>query len=103
MQAELTGALKHGGALREIYSELRAARDEAERVALLQRAAQCVDALGTELSRCSGTYAPESMDEETRFALNGLGEIMEQVMVLEREYRVGNGAFSAGRMGEGPA
>lgn len=91
MPLELTDALAHGCALREIYSKLRDVRGESDRMALLRRAAQCADALATELNRWAEAGAAESMGEDTRFALNGLGEVMEQVMVLERECRVGVG------------
>ena len=92
MQTELTGALKQGCALREIYTDLRGVQSDAERVSLLRRAEQCADAMSTVLCSWSQTSPSEPMKDEVRAALNGLGAIMEQVMVLEREYRIASGA-----------
>jgi len=92
MQKELTGALKQGCVLRDIYSDLRGAQNDAERVSLLRRAGQCADVMSAVLCSWTETAPEEPMDEEARAALNGLGSIMEQVMVLEREYRIASGA-----------
>lgn len=96
MSTDLSGALEQSNTLREIYAALRAARTESERVTLLRRAAECVDALRAHIVSWSGSGDLASVDEETRHAISGLSHIMEQVMVLEKEYRISAGGSQGG-------
>jgi hypothetical protein len=89
---DIQEAVTQGRSIRNLYARLRITRDTRERADLLRQARQCVDTLMQQLPRLAQDAAASGPDEDTRAALGTLSEVMEQVMVQEREYRVSAGA-----------
>ena len=94
IQMEIESAKDTGQSLREVYAQLRSQSVFTERTALLRQADELAGALGEGLRRIASLSSEGSLDEPTQEALRALGEMIELVMVEEREYRVASGACS---------
>lgn len=98
IQIEIESAKDTGQSLREVYAQLRSQAVFTERTALLRQADELAGTLGGALRRIASLSSEDSLDEPTQDSLRALGEMIEQVMVEEREYRVASGACSEAEM-----
>lgn len=89
-------AIAHGNAIRSIYADLRTASSIHDRTSLLRRAEAYAETLGQTLGEVAAAQKDsEHSDMETLNALRELGDMMEQLMVQEREYRISAGGADA--------
>lgn len=92
LMMDIQAATEQGRHIRNLYAQLRVSRSTSERAELLRDAGECADHLGRQLRHLAEQAAHVEQDDDIRSALGQLGEVMEQVMVQEREYRIATGA-----------
>ena len=96
LMMDIQAAVEQGRHIRNLYAQLRVSRSSSERAELLRDAGERADLLGRQLRQLAEQAAHVEHDDELRSALGQLGEVMEQVMVQEREYRIATGAAPDG-------
>ncbi len=89
---DIQEAIAEGRTIWMLYAKLRAAKRASDRALLLRQAGESADALGNKLRALATHASSGEPDAAVRAALAELGDVMEQVMVQEREYRRATGA-----------
>ena len=91
IQSEIEIATDLGNRLIEVYARLRLRSGSSERTELLRQADEAAGSLGACLSRIAAGTSEMKSDPETSAEFRALGELIERVMVQEREYRLAAG------------
>ncbi len=91
IQTEIESAVNSGNRLMEIYAQLRSRVGTSERTNLLRQAHEEAETIGIYLQRIATGKDEIKDNAETSEALRVLGELVELVMVQEREYRLASG------------
>jgi hypothetical protein len=92
MQSEIEAAMASVNRLTDIYARLRLNIGSAERTDLLRQADETAENLRGSLTRIAAEKKETQDNTEAASDLNVLGELIESVMVQEREYRLASGA-----------
>jgi hypothetical protein len=91
---EIETAIFSGNRLIEIYARLRSNIGMSERTDLLRQADGAAEQMGGCLRRIAEGKAAIKDNAQASAGLQALGELIERVMVQEREYRLASGDCS---------
>ncbi len=92
IQTYMINAESDGRAIQKIYSALRQTHHMGSRTELLEKANQHAQSLSEALVSIASTPSPAGINgPETTEQLRNLGLMMEQIMIMEREFRISAG------------